>query len=91
MKSLVELLMGLAGPIAKKVLIALGIGFVTFHGVDTAVNTALSAARANFAGVTGDVAQLIAISGLNWAMGTIAGGITAGLTMMIFSRLAKVA
>jgi hypothetical protein len=91
MKTLAELLVALGGPIARKVLISLGIGFITFQGVDTAVNTALSAARNNFAGVTGDVAQLIALSGINWAMGTIAGGITAGVTMMILSKMAKIA
>lgn len=83
-------LMMIAGPLARKVLVALGIGFLTFQGVDAAISGALGAAKSSFGGVTGDVAQLIAISGINWAMGIIAGGITGGATMMVFSRLTKV-
>lgn len=83
--------MAIAGPVARKVMLALGIGFLTFQGVDVAVSGALNAAKSSFGGVTGDVAQLIAMSGINWAFGIIAGSITAGVTMMVFSRLAKLA
>lgn len=83
--------MAIAGPVARKVMLALGIGFLTFQGVDAAVSGALNAAKSSFGGVTGDVAQLIAMSGINWAFGIIAGSITAAVTMMVFSRLAKLA
>lgn len=80
-----------AGPVAKKVLSSLGFGFVAFAGVEAAVNGALSAAKSNFAGVATDVAQIMAMSGLFTAMSIIAGGITAGLSMMVFNKLAKIA
>lgn len=89
--NLAGFLMAIAGPLARKVMLALGIGFLTFQGVDAAVSGALNAAKSAFGGVTGDIAQLIAISGINWAMGIIAGSITAGVTMMVFSRMAKLA
>lgn len=91
MSTLSSALTALAGPLAKKVLSALGIGFLTFAGVDAAVNGALSAAKSNFAGTATDIASILAISGMFTAMSIIAGGITAGLTMMVFSRLAKIA
>ncbi len=89
--NLAGFLMAIAGPLARKVMLALGIGFLTFQGVDAAVSGALNAAKSAFGGLTGDIAQLIAISGINWAMGIIAGSITAGVTMMVFSRMAKLA
>lgn len=91
MSTLSSALTALAGPLAKKVLTALGIGFLTFAGVDTAVNAALSAAKSNFAGITTDIASILAIGGVFTAMSIIAGGITAGLTLMVFSKLAKIA
>jgi len=83
------LLVALAGPLAKKVLSALGIGFITYIGVDTAITAALGAAKANFASVTGDILQIIAMAGFFDAFSAIAGGITAAVTMMVFSRLGK--
>lgn len=82
-------LSALAGPIAKKVLSALGIGMLTFVGVDTAVSAALNAAKSNFAGIPADIMQLCAMAGFFTAFGIIAGGITAGVTMMTISRLQK--
>lgn len=91
MSTLSSALTALAGPLAKKALSALGIGFLTFAGVDTAVNAALSAAKSNFSGITIDIASILAIGGVFTAMSIIAGGITAGLTLMVFSKLAKIA
>lgn len=90
MSTLSGVLTALAGPLAKKVLSSLGIGFLTFAGVETAVNGAMTAAKANFSGVVVDIASILAIAGLFTSMSIIAGGITAGLTMMVFSRLAKI-
>lgn len=81
----------LAGPLAKKVLTSLGIGFLTFAGVDTAVNAALGAAKANFAGVATDFAAILAMGGVFTSLSIIAGGIIGGLSMMVFSKLAKIA
>jgi len=91
MSTLSGALTALAGPLAKKVLSALGIGFLTYAGVETAVQGAMSAAKSNFSGVASDVAAILAMSGTFTAMSVIAGGITAGLTMMVFSKLAKIA
>lgn len=90
MSTLSGVLTALAAPLAKKVLSALGIGFLTYAGVDAAVNGALSAAKSNFGGVSADITSILALSGMFTAMSIIAGGITAGLTMMVFSKLAKI-
>jgi cell division protein FtsX len=82
-------LTALAGPLAKKVLQSLGIGFLTFAGVDVAVSAALSAAKSNFAGISADILTILGMAGFFTAFSIIAGGITAGVSMMAFSRLAK--
>lgn len=91
MSTLSGVLTALAGPLAKKVLSALGIGFITYAGIDTAINAALGAAKSNFAGVATDIASILAIGGLFTAMSVIAGGITAGLTLMVLTKMAKIA
>lgn len=88
--SLAGLLTALAGPLAKRVLTALGLGMVTFAGVEAAVQAGLSAAQSNFSGVGADVAAILAMGGVFTALSIVAGGITAGLSMMILSRIAAV-
>lgn len=76
-----------AGPLAKRVLSALGIGVVSFVGVDVAVSGMLDAARSSWAGLPGDVAAYVAYAGGNHAMAIIAGAITARVALMSFKRL----
>lgn len=81
-------LLALAGPLAKQVLVALGLSIVTYVGVDVAVNNVLAQARANWAGgLAGDAAALIAMSGCNTALSIIAGGIVGRITMLALKRL----
>jgi hypothetical protein len=91
MSAFSSVMVALAGPIAKKVLAALGIGFLTYAGVDTAVQAALGAAKSNFAGTPADIASILALAGVFTSMSIIAGGISAGLSMMVFTKLAKIA
>lgn len=87
MSSLAGALTALAGPLAKKVLTSLGIGIITFVGMEAAVTAALSAAKASFSGIGPDIAAIVAMFGTFTACSIIAGGITACLTMMSFKRL----
>ncbi|MFN5048841.1 DUF2523 family protein [Roseateles sp.] len=80
-------IMALVGPVVKRVLASLGLGIVTFTGVDLAVSSVLSQAKAAWAGgLVGDAAQLVAMAGGNTALGIIAGGITARVTMIALKR-----
>lgn len=84
-------LFALASPIAKKVLIALGLGFITYAGLDVAVNAALDAAKSNISGMPAAVVAILSIAGVWTSMAIVAGGITARLSMMVFSRIGRVA
>lgn len=84
------LLVALSGPIARQVLISLGIGLVTYVGVDTAVSALLTQARTAWAagpgGGAGAAAQLIAMAGVNTALSIICGGISARVTMLVLKK-----
>jgi hypothetical protein len=90
MGGLASLLTALAGPIARQVLISLGIGLITFAGLDAAITAALGAAKSNMSQITGSVAAILARGGMFTAMSVIAGGITAGVSMVIVKRLGRI-
>lgn len=87
MATLADALVSLAGPLAKKVLTSIGIGVVTYAGVSTAAAAAISAAKTAFTGMTGSAAAIVSIAGVPTALSIIAGGITAGISMLVLKRL----
>ena len=76
------------GPLAKRALSALGVGVVTFTGVNLAVSGLLEGARDSWAGMPADVAAYLAFGGFNTALSIICGGITARVTMIALKRFA---
>lgn len=79
--------MALVGPIARRVLLSLGLGVITYTGVDLAVTGVLSQAKAAWSsGLGGSAAQLVAMAGANTALGIIAGGIVGRVSMIAFKR-----
>lgn len=81
-------LLSLAAPVASRVLLSLGIGTVTFVGLQAALNAALSQAKAAAGGLSGDVMALVAMSGGFAAMAIIAGGAVTAVSMIALKRLA---
>ncbi|MGT2454101.1 DUF2523 family protein [Cupriavidus basilensis] len=83
-------LMAIAGPLARQVLVALGIGLITFVGLDTAVGAALAAAKGTLATIPASVAAILARGGIFTAMSILAGGITARVSLMVLKRMGRV-
>lgn len=82
------LLMLLAGPLARQVLISPGLAVVTFAGVDLALSSLLDVARAAWAGSLGaDVAAYVAMSGANSGLAMLAGAMSARVAMMATKAL----
>lgn len=77
----------IVGPLVKRALAALGFGYVTFTGVDSAVHGALDAAKAAFGGMPGDVGLVVARFGFFDFMSITSGGIVSGLVWMYVKRL----
>lgn len=83
---LAPLLVGLAGPVARQILLSLGIGIATFAGLDIAV-TGLVQASANAANsMSAEVAQIFGLAGGFQAMSIIAGGVTFRMSMIALKR-----
>lgn len=88
MDTLSEWLFSIAWPLAKKVLVSLGLGYLTYTGLDTAVTSALDTAKAAVGSMPGDVALLVARFGFFDYMSITSGGIVSGLAWMYVKRLA---
>ena len=82
----VSLLVSLAGPVVRKALLSLGVGVVTYVGLQAALTAALNASQNAFGGVAAGPAAILAMSGVFTALGIIAGGIVAGVTMIALKR-----
>ena len=79
----------MAGPVARQALVSLGIGTLTFVGLQAAVTSALSAAKSSIGGIQVDIAQVVAMAGIFTALSVLAGGITAGVSLVVLKRFAK--
>jgi hypothetical protein len=90
MNSIGALLLSWGGPLAKRVLIALGIGTITYVGIDAALSAVVSAIQAQLGGLPSDIIQIITIGGGTTAMSIILGGIAARISMMSLAKLGKV-
>jgi len=70
-------LLSLAGPLALRVLTALGVGTITFTGVATSLQTLIDMAVSNWAGVGADILALASLAGLPECVGIICGAMVA--------------
>lgn len=89
MASLGVFLSAAAGPIAKRVLASLGMGFISFAALTTAVNAVVDAARASYGSMSGSMLQISDLLGIGTAIGIILGGIVARASFAAASRLGK--
>lgn len=80
-------LVGLAAPAVRKMIASLGVGIVSYIGVQTALTTALSEAKGAWAGLGGDALGLIELSGASTALSIIAGALTARLALIALKKL----
>ncbi|KGW11652.1 DUF2523 domain-containing protein [Burkholderia pseudomallei] len=89
-----SLLVSLVGPIVTRVLVALGIGFVTVAGIDAALNQVIQCMTASAGGIPTDIANVLALGGVGDAIAYVLGGISARVsfymltstTRMVFSK-----
>lgn len=80
-------LVALAGPIARRVLASLGLGVVTYVGMDTAISGLLAQARAGWGSMGGEVASYVAMTGANVALSLIAGALMGRVGLMVLKRM----
>lgn len=64
------------GPLAVRVLTSLGIGVISYAGLTVSVNSALSYAQTQYAGLPSAVANLAGLAGFGQCLGIITAAIT---------------
>lgn len=80
--NLAPLLVGISGPIARTVLKALGLGVVSYVGIDAAFNQLLGLAKSHYAGIPAEVVQLLDYGGIGSALSIISGACVARLALI---------
>lgn len=80
-------LVQLSSPIARQVCLALGVGVVSYAGIDAAVSTMLGTARAAWGSMPADIAAYVALSGVNQGLSLVGGAIVARLALMPLKSL----
>lgn len=76
-------LLGAAGPLALRVIAALGIGVVTFTGVDTAFQALVTQAQDSWTALPSAVVALASIAGVPQGLALIIGAMSARVTAWI--------
>lgn len=84
-------IVSIIGPLVRKVLVALGVGFVTYQGLDLALDAAKSQVISAWGSMGGDVANLVSLAGFGQAFGIILGAIAARAALVLVTRMSKIA
>jgi hypothetical protein len=74
-------LLGLAGPIALRVMMTLGFSIITFGSVAAALQALIDIAVNNWAGVPANVLMLASLAGIPQAIGIICGSFVARVSI----------
>lgn len=90
MPSLFAWLMAAAWPIVKKVLLMLGIGFITYESVNTLTDSVINSAQSAWGGMTGSALQIVSLAGMPEAMGIVAGAFAARAALVAVGHMGKV-
>lgn len=76
-------LIAAVGPLALRVIAALGMSVVTFAGVDTVLENLIKLAQDNWSQVPSDILGLCSVAGFPEGLGLICGAMTARLTAWV--------
>jgi hypothetical protein len=82
-------LVSMAWPIAKQVLVALGIGTISYVGLSALAGQAQAAVLDAWGQLGGSVLQLATLGGIPQSIGIILGAINARLAFLVVGRLGK--
>jgi len=81
-------LAAIAWPLVSRVLVAMGIGTLAYTGASAALSSALTAAKAAFAGTAGPLLQLLTMCGLFDYASIVSGALVSGLAFMTLKKFA---
>jgi hypothetical protein len=75
-------------PILTRAFVALGFGTVTYTGASSAIDGAVNAVKTTFAGLTADIASLLAMYGIFDALAIASGSLSTAVAMMVLKKFA---
>lgn len=81
------LLQSAAGPIAKRVLAALGMGVVSYSAINAALSGVQSAVTSAYGSISGEIAGILSLAGFGQAMGIVLGAMVARISYAQLSKL----
>lgn len=90
MPSLLVWLMAVIGPLARKVLLSLGIGWVVFSGYKLVIDQVKSQVVSYWGAMPSDVISVLSMSGFGDAFGIVLGAFAYRAAMMAAGHLGKV-
>ncbi|MBI1887206.1 MAG: DUF2523 domain-containing protein [Nitrosomonadales bacterium] len=87
---LAAFLVSAVGPLVKKALIAIGLGIVTYAGLQAAFDAAQAQIIANYGAMAGASLQLADLAGVGQTIGILLGALTARVGMVAASHIGRV-
>lgn len=84
-------LLALAGPLVKKVLVALGVGVISYAGLAMIGSQVQSAVLSSWGGVGGSALQIMSLAGIPESIGITLGALNARIALIAVQRFGKVA
>lgn len=87
--NIASFLIALIGPLAVRVVLALGMSVITFSGVDLAVGSLISGAQASWSGIGADVLGLAGVAGVPACLGLLAGALNARGALWVLAAASK--
>lgn len=91
MAPLAPFLISLAWPIAKKVLLALGIGMITYGGLSLIAGQVVTQVEAYWGQMPISILQIGSLLGIPQSIGIMLGAITARVSFVAAGKLGKIA
>jgi ABC-type Co2+ transport system permease subunit len=79
-------LAGIAGTVTKRALAGIGVGIVSYAAVTTALQQALSSAKAAWSGFAGEALQLVQMAGVTQFLSIVAGGLLASVAITALKK-----
>lgn len=79
-------LVGLAWPAISRIMAALGLGTVTYIGLESALRSAITQAQSSLSGLAPDIMALLSMAGFVTALSVISGAAITSLAFVVLKR-----
>jgi hypothetical protein len=89
MTQLAAFLLSMAGTLAGRVLLSLGIGWISYAGFAVIASQIVTAVQTRVGGISADVLGVLALGGFTTALGIVCGAFVAKASLSAISFLGK--